>query len=257
MIEIKNLKAGYDEKNILDISSMKFNEGEICGIVGLNGSGKSTLLKTIIALTQWTGEINLEKNDSKKLSPKQRAKIVSYLPQKNVTAAMDIFTLVSHGRFPYLGFSKVLGKKDLEIIESALHQTDLWNKKDKLLSEISGGEKQRAYLAMVIAQNTKMILLDEPTSYMDIRHQLEIIDVLKNLKSQGRGIVLTSHDLPQSFSFCDKIYVLEKGKIVAQGKPDELVEQNGLIKKVMDIELKKDLNVDSLYSYRLGKCESY
>lgn len=253
MIEIKNLKAGYDEKNILDIDSMKFNEGEICGIVGLNGSGKSTLLKTIIALTQWTGEINLEKNDSKKLSPKQRAKIVSYLPQNNVTAAMDIFTLVSHGRFPYLGFSKVLGKKDLEIIESALHQTDLWNKKDKLLSEISGGEKQRAYLAMVIAQNTKMILLDEPTSYMDIRHQLEIIDVLKNLKSQGRGIVLTSHDLPQSFSFCDKIYVLEKGKIVAQGKPDELVEQNGLIKKVMDIELKKDLNVDSLYSYRLGK----
>ncbi len=255
MIEIKNLKAGYDEKNILDIDSMKFNEGEICGIVGLNGSGKSTLLKTIIALTQWTGEINFEKNNSKKLSPKQRAKIVSYLPQNNVTAAMDIFTLVSHGRFPYLGFSKILGKKDLEIIESALQQTDLWNKKDKLLSEISGGEKQRAYLAMVIAQNTKMILLDEPTSYMDIRHQLEIIDVLKNLKSQGRGIVLTSHDLPQSFSFCDKIYVLEKGKIVAQGKPDELVEQNGLIKKVMDIELKKDLNVDSLYSYRLGKCE--
>lgn len=253
MIEIKKLNAGYENKSVLKIDSMTFKEGEITGIVGLNGCGKSTLLKTIIGLTDWSGEICAEGKNLKSLGHKSRAKLISYLPQTNPNGTMDVQTLVSHGRFPYMGFSKVLGTKDVELIENALKLCDLQEKKEKLLSEISGGERQRAYLAMVIAQNTKMILLDEPASYMDIKHQIEIMEVLKNLKEQGRGIVLTSHDLPQSFTFCDKIYLMENGRIVAEGRPDELVQVPGLLKKVMNVELQKDQNPDSLYSFTLKK----
>lgn len=253
MIEIKNLKSGYGNKNILDISSMIFNEGEITGIVGLNGSGKSTLLKSIVGLNDWTGEISADKKSIGKLNHKNRAKLISYLPQINPTGIMDVQTLVSHGRFPYLGFSKVPGQKDIELIENALSLCDLQGKRDSLLSEISGGERQRAYLAMVIAQNTKMILLDEPASYMDIKHQIQIMDVLKKLKEQGRGIVMTSHDLPQGFTFCDKIYLMENGRAVACGKPEELVDRQDLIKKVMNVNLQRDLNPKALYSFSLAK----
>lgn len=253
MIEIKNLKAFYDDNIALEIDSLDFNEGEITGIVGLNGSGKSTLLKSIVGVTCLQGEIFYDGKSIRHLGHKNRAKLISYLPQINQNAAMDVRTLVSHGRFPYLGFSKVPGAKDIELVENAIALCDLKEKKEKLLSEISGGERQRAYLAMVIAQNTKMILLDEPASYMDIKHQIEVVEILKRLKEQGRGIVLTSHDLPQSFSFCDRIYLMQKGRIVAGGTPKELVDQKGLIEKVMDVELRQDANPDSLYSFRLAK----
>lgn len=253
MIEIKNLKSGYENKNVLDISSMDFNEGEITGIVGLNGCGKSTLLKSVVGINDWTGEIFAGKKNIRRLNHKNRAKLISYLPQTNPTGSMDVKTLVSHGRFPYLGFSKVPGSKDIELIENALSLCDLQKKKDCLLSEISGGERQRAYLAMVIAQNTKMILLDEPASYMDISHQIEIMKVLKNLKEQGRGIVLTSHDLPQSFTFCDKIYLMENGRVAACGKPEEIADQQGLIKKIMKVNLQRDMNPNSLYSFYLSE----
>lgn len=255
MIEIRKLNAGYEDNRILQIDSMSFREGEITGIVGLNGSGKSTLIKSIIGLTAWTGEILVDGKNAAGLRPRDRAKLISYLPQVNPNGTMDVKTLVSHGRFPYMGFSKVLGARDVELIENAIRLCDLWKKKDSILSEISGGERQRAYLAMVIAQNTKMLLLDEPASYMDIKHQIEVMEVLKNLREQGRGILVTSHDLPQSFTVCDKIYLMEKGHVVVCGTPEELICRQGLIQQVMDVELQKDLSPDSLYDFRLVKAE--
>lgn len=257
MIEIQNLRSGYCGKNILDIENLRFDDGKITAIVGLNGSGKSTLLKSILGMNsdfqETSGSVFIDGKNLKSLSHKQRAKMVAFLPQIHQNANLDVYTLVCHGRFPYLGYSKILGEKDFALVENALRLTDMWEKRDKNLSEISGGERQRAYLSMVIAQDTKMILLDEPATYMDIKHQIEIVGVLSKLAKEGRGIVLTSHDLPQSFSICDKLCLMNGGKIVAQGTGEEVLSSLDLVRNVMGVGLAKTDDPNSLYQYNLIK----
>ena len=253
MIEIKNLKTGYDGKIVLEIESLNFKEGEVTAVVGLNGSGKSTLLKSLVGITSYQGSIKIDEKKASGLSHKKRAAFISYLPQTLPVANLDIYTLVCHGRFPYLGYSKILGKQDIEEVEKALRLTDLWHLRDKKLSEVSGGERQRAYLAMVIAQNTKYILLDEPATYMDIKHQLEIMDILRKLAEQGRAVIFSSHDLPQSFSVSDKVCLLKEGRLVAEGKPEILAADVRQMKDVMGIALKQNDEVDLIYKFSLRK----
>lgn len=258
MIEISNLQASYDgfeKSNILNIEKAVFEEGKITGIVGLNGSGKSTLLKTILGMTSVSaGSILIDGKKIKSLGHKGRAREVAYLPQSYAAPNMDVFTLVSHGRFPYLGFSKVLGQKDLQLVEKALKLTDLWDLREKNLSEISGGQRQRSYLAMAIAQDTKYLLLDEAAASLDIKHQLEVLIVLKKLAAEGKGIVITSHDLPQSFSVCDKIYLMENGVVVAEGAAEEVAAGEKLA-VVMGAGLKPAKDDDALYDYQLVKSD--
>ena len=251
MIEIKNLKTGYAGKIVLEIESLDFEEGQVTAIVGLNGSGKSTLLKSIVGITTHQGSIIIDEKKSSGFSHKKRAAFISYLPQTSPAANMDIYTLVCHGRFPYLGYSKVLGNQDLELVEKALRLTDLWNLREKNLSEISCGERQRAYLAMVIAQNTKYILLDEPATYMDIKHQLEIMEILRKLAADGRSVIFSSHDLPQSFSVSDKVCLLRNGRLVAEGRPENLAADSLQMKDVMGVALGKSADKDSVYGYIL------
>ena len=253
MIEIQNLKSSYAGTIVLEIESLDFKEGEVTAVVGLNGSGKSTLLKSIVGITAHQGNVMIDGKNAAELSHKKRASFISYLPQTSPAANMDIFTLACHGRFPYLGFSKILGKQDLELVEKALRLTDLWELREKNLSEVSGGERQRAYLAMVIAQNTKYILLDEPATYMDIKHQLEIMDILKQLAAEGRGIIFSSHDLPQSFSVSDKVCLLKKGWLVSEGKPENLAADTRQMKEVMGLALKQNNEDDLIYKFSLRK----
>ena len=253
MIEIKNLKTGYDGKIVLEIESLNFKEGEVTAVVGLNGSGKSTLLKSLVGITSYQGSIKIDEKKASGLSHKKRAAFISYLPQTLPVANLDIYTLVCHGRFPYLGYSKILGKQDIEEVEKALRLTDLWHLREKNLSEVSGVERQRAYLAMVIAQNTKYILLDEPATYMDIKHQLEIMVILRKLAEQGRAVIFSSHDLPQSFSVSDKVCLLKEGRLVAEGKPEILVADVRQMKDVMGIALKQNDEVDLIYKFSLRK----
>ena len=251
MIEIKNLKTGYAGKIVLEIDSLNFKEGEVTAIVGLNGSGKSTLLKSIVGITTHQGSIIIDGKKSSGLSHKKRAGLVSYLPQTLPVANLDIYTLACHGRFPYMGYSKVLGAQDLELVEKGLRLTDLWELREKNLSEVSGGERQRAYLAMGIAQNTKYILLDEPATYMDIKHQLEIMKILKELAAEGRSIIFSSHDLPQSFSVSDKVCLLKNGRLIAEGGPEILAADSLQMKDVMGVALGKSADKDLVYDYIL------
>ncbi|MCR4742349.1 MAG: ABC transporter ATP-binding protein [Treponema sp.] len=253
MISIKNLKASYDDKIALEIDDLDFEEGKITAIVGLNGSGKSTLLKAIVGINSYQGLIEIDGKSAKKMGYKKRARLVSFLPQYSPLANLDIYTLVCHGRFPYMGYSKILGEEDKENVEKALRITDLWDIRQKSLVEISGGERQRAYLAMVIAQNTKFILLDEPATYMDIKHQLEVVDVLRLLAREGRGLVITSHDLPQSFSLCDKVCLLKEGHLIEEGKVEQIADNHNLLKEVMGVGLKKNLDKDLVYGFSLCK----
>lgn len=253
MIEIKNIKCAYDGKIAFEAENLFFEEGKITAVVGLNGSGKSTLLKSIVGINFYEGMILIDGKNANSLGHKKRARFVSYLPQISPLVNMDVLTLVSHGRFPYLGYSKILGKEDLSLVENALKLTDLWELRSKNLTEISGGERQRAYLAMVIAQNTKFILLDEPATYMDIKHQIEIMEILKKIAKEGRGVIFSSHDLPQSFSTCDKVCLLQKGRIAAFGRPEEIALDSEKMKNVMGIRVEKIESESAVYRFNLCK----
>lgn len=253
MIELKNICAGYGEKDILKIDDVFFEDGKITSIIGLNGSGKTTLLKTILGLVHFRGDIFIDEKNAREFSVKERAKKIAYLPQNLQKADMTVLTLCKHGRFPYLGFSKILNESDKILVKNALLLTDMWEKRDKLLKEISGGELQRAYLAMVIAQNTKTILLDEPATFMDIKHQLSVLNVLKKLANEGRGIVMVSHDIPQSFTFSDKIFLMKNGQIVKKGNPNEVANDCVLLKDVVGVCLEKNKGQNLLYDFSLSK----
>lgn len=251
MIELKNIRAGYNEKNILQISSLCFEDAKITSIIGLNGSGKTTLLKTILGIVHSTGDIFIDKKNAREFSAKERAKKIAYLPQSLQKADMTVLTLCKHGRFPYLGFSKILNETDKNLVKNALTLTDMWEKRDKFLKEISGGELQRAYLAMVIAQNTKMILLDEPATFMDVKHQLLILRVLKMLANEGHGIVMVSHDIPQSFTFSDKVCIMKNGEIFAYDEPKKIANEPNILQNSMEFCVRQTESENSLYKYEL------
>ena len=253
MIEAKKITSGYSREAFLDIDSLSFEKGRITTVLGLNGSGKSTLLKTLTGIIPHTGEILIDGKELSALSRKEIARRVAFLPQNLPSPNMCVQTLVEHGRFASLSVGKVLRQKDRELVKEALMVTDIYHKRDANLNELSGGEKQRAFLAMTVAQDTAYLLLDEPCSYMDIHHQQKLVQVLKYLAENGRGIIMTSHDLPQSFSVSNSIVLIKEGRLAACGTPDFLLEQNNLIQNTMNVSLAKLEQPNLLYKYAVTK----
>jgi iron complex transport system ATP-binding protein len=150
---------------------------------------------------------------------------------------MSVGTLVAHGRFARMSFSKTMGVKDREAVRHALEMTGLWEERHRSVAELSGGERQRAYLAMVLAQETEYLLLDEPAASLDIAHQIEIMELLKQLSSDGRGIVITSHDLPQSAAYCDRICVIDRGRAALAIPAAELAEKTEMLRETLGVTL--------------------
>ncbi|WP_058486351.1 ABC transporter ATP-binding protein [Defluviitalea phaphyphila] len=252
MIELKNLTVSYGNKIILNNISTTFQEGDFVCIIGKNGCGKSTLLKTIIGLKNYSGKILLNNIDIKNLSRIERAKEIAYLPQIREVPSIDVKTLIEHGRFPYLGFSKILKQEDKDKISYAIEITSTKDILNKKVIELSGGERQRVYLAMVIAQDAKTIILDEPTTFLDISHQIEMMEIISKLNKEGKNIIIVVHDLPQAFTYGNEIKVIDRGNVVIEGKPDNLYK-NVEIGKIFGISLTKTHSKKALYSYHLVK----
>ena len=166
---------------------------------------------------------------------------------------MSVRTLVSHGRYSRLPFSKVLGPGDRDAIERALDLTDMTELAGCMLSKLSGGQRQRAFLAMVIAQDPLYFLLDEVTSYMDIEHQRKTMEIVRRLAESGKGILMTSHDLPLSFTVSDKIYIFEEGHAALQGSPGELLEKKEQVRDILGISIGQSSSAEALYTYELQK----
>ena len=166
---------------------------------------------------------------------------------------MSVRTLVSHGRYSRLPFSKVLGPGDRDAIERALDLTDMTELAGCMLSKLSGGQRQRAFLAMVIAQAPLYFLLDEVTSYMDIEHQRKTMEIVTRLAKSGKGILMTSHDLPLSFTVSDKIYIFEEGHAALQGSPGELLEKKEQVRDILGISIGQSSSAEALYTYELQK----
>ena len=171
------------------------------------------------------------------MSHKDRARRIAYLPQQLSPARMDILTLASHGRFARMSFSKVMGEEDKKAVRRALERTGLWQERYRRVDTLSGGERQRAYLAMILAQDAEYMLLDEPAAALDIAHQIETMDLLKELASEGRGIVITSHDLPQTAAYSDRICLIDRGSADPAAPPDQLIREGERIRQVMGMTL--------------------
>ena len=253
MIRMKNVCAGYGDKEILHNVSLNFNPGKVTVIIGPNGCGKSTLLRTLVRMNQpGSGEILLKTTTGEEI-PIERfttaevAQRVSFLPQSKRTPDIDVLRMVLHGRFAYLKYPRRYGKEDYEIARDALRCLEIENLEKRNLNELSGGTRQKVYIAMALAQDTDTILLDEPTTYLDIAHQIKTLKMMKELASHGKAIVMVLHDLVHAFQIADKIIVMQSGRVVCCGEPEEIY-RSGIIEKVFDVKLKR-IEMDGEWKY--------
>ena len=247
MIELKNLSAGYGGKTVVQNVSMTFPAGQVTVLLGPNGSGKSTLLKAALGLIEAGREqVFYDGVPIEKLSRRQVARSAALLAQSRPTAEIEAERLVLHGRFPYLAYPRQYSRKDRQIARQAMERTGAAAYAQTLVSRLSGGQRQSVYLAMLLAQQTRTVFLDEPTAFLDIRHQLELMDWMKALAVEGRAAVMVLHDLPLAMEYADRIALLERGKLVFQGSPEALYS-SGKIDEVFGIRFTRLLGEDGFH----------
>lgn len=237
-LEAIDIKAKYGEKLVLKNVNIKICDKEIVTIIGPNGSGKSTLIKVLSrCLKPSEGKVLVEDTDINNISTKDIAKKVAILPQtKHVSHDITVEGLVSYGRYPHLKFRQRLSSIDWEIIDWSMEKTGLQDLRHRYVNRLSGGERQRAWIAMALCQKPEILILDEPTTYLDISYQLEVLELVKELnQSLGLTVVMVLHDLNQAARYSDNIYVLKNGEIFQQGNPKNIIQSN-ILKDVFRIE---------------------
>ena len=250
MLELRNISAGYKNKTILKDASVAFEKGTLTSIIGANGCGKSTLLKAILGILPLSdGEIVIDGSSIGSMSRIEIAQKAAYLAQGNAVPDMTVEQMVLHGRFPYLSYPRRYGKADLEIAETAMETVGILHLADQPLYTLSGGMRQNAYIAMALAQDTDYILLDEPTTYLDIAHQLDLMKILRRLADDGKGIITVIHDLPLAFDFSDVLAVVHNGTIAAKASPEELSEMS-LIEEIFGIRMERMEDSKFYYQYQ-------
>lgn len=248
MLEVRNLKAGYSGKTILNQVNLTVPEGKVTAILGPNGCGKSTLLKTICGiLTAQSGEVLLDGTDILGLNPKLLAQKVAYLAQDRRIPDITVERLVLHGRFPYLGYPRRYRKEDFDATRTAMEKMGVAGLADTLVQQLSGGQRQKAYIAMALAQDTPVVLLDEPTAYLDIAHQLQMMQQARLLAQQGKTVLMIIHDLPHAMQTADKLILMNEGEIAAQGTPEEIFA-SAMVDRIFNIKLDR-VKTDSGWRY--------
>lgn len=250
-LQVENLQFGYRKQLVLKGLSFKIEKGNFISIIGPNGSGKSTLLKTLNQLySPSAGSILIGGTNINRLKKKELARKVALVPQDTIIDYdFTVEDIVLMGRHPYKGRFQKENEKDYKIVNEVLKMTNTFHLKDRIITEISGGERQRVIIAKALAQKPSIILLDEPTSHLDINHQIEILNLLKRLNEEmGTTIVIVIHDVNLASRYSDEIIMLNEGEILEIGRPERVITKKN-IEYVYDIkvEIEKNKYTDRLY----------
>ncbi|WP_127558122.1 ATP-binding cassette domain-containing protein [Saccharospirillum alexandrii] len=225
---VQNLTVGYDQRIIIDRLTLSLGQGRLTALVGPNGCGKSTLLKSLAhLLTPQHGQVVLQDGTTLNgLSTKAIARRIALLPQTPlVPEGIRVFDLVAYGRSPHLNAFGQLREHDRERVRQAMTRMDVTGLAARPVAQLSGGQRQRVWMAMILAQDTGIVLLDEPTTYLDLAHQYDLLELVRELIGEGRTVITVLHDLNQACRFADELVVMKEGQIMAQGKPEAVISE--------------------------------
>ncbi|MBJ2120275.1 ABC transporter ATP-binding protein [Arthrobacter sp. MSA 4-2] len=236
-LEARSITLGYDERKVVDGLTVALPPGRVSAIVGANGSGKSTLLRGLARLLKPSGgSVLLDGQDIRSLPSRAVARTVGLLPQAPVPpGGITVAELVGRGRYPHQGWFRRWTPGDDAAVAEALRVTDTLSFADRSVDELSGGQRQRVWIALALAQQTDILLLDEPTTFLDVAHQIEVLDLITDLnRSSGTTVAMVLHDLNLAARYADHLIVLKDGRLAAQGPPAAVVTP-GLVREVFGL----------------------
>ncbi len=229
MIKIKNLSTSYDGEAVLHGVDAHFPEGKISVLIGPNGCGKSTTVKSIMRLVpEYTGEIVIGGTPLEDIPQRELAKKIAYVSQSRNVPDITVYNMVMHGRYPYLSYPRRYRKEDHEIVKDAIKMAGLEEFADRKLENLSGGQRQKAYMAMALAQDTDVIIMDEPTTFLDVKNQFEMMDHAKKLSEMGKTIIMILHDMEAVLHYADHVILMKDGKDVLAGSAEEVLRSSKL-----------------------------
>jgi iron complex transport system ATP-binding protein len=227
-LELRNVTAGYRDRVVLHDITCRIEAGALVGLIGPNGAGKTTLLRVISGYLQpQRGQVLLDNRDIREMPPRERSRYMALVPQTlHIPVPFSVAELAAIGRTPYLSGWSPLTARDKDAVRAALSATDLSGLQDRPVDELSAGERQLALVAMALAQETRVLLLDEPAAHLDIHHAWSLIELVRSLAyERNMAVVMTSHDLNLAGAFCTKLVLLEQGRVAAEGSRDEVLTE--------------------------------
>lgn len=249
MIKTQDLCAGYASEQILFDINLTIPSGKITVILGPNGCGKSTLLKTFCGILPiQSGSIHLNADSLNTFTPKTLARQISYLSQSRQVGDITVQRMVLHGRFPYLSYPRRYRTEDLQIAQEAMNRMGIANFADAPIGTLSGGTRQKVYIAMALAQDTPIILFDEPTTYLDVSHQLQMMEHARFLSQDGKTVVMVLHDISMAMQVADKIIVMDKGHVIDQGTPQTIYD-SGCLNTVFGVKINRVQTANGWHYY--------
>ena len=249
MIELRHLSAGYGRNVVLEDINMNISDRKVLALLGPNGCGKSTLVKTILALQpKLSGEIVINGTHLEQLSSRERARRIAYLPQSRTTPNISGVKMILHGLFPYMSYPRQYGEKDYNAVKHVMELMGITELAEMMMPQLSGGQQQKVYIAMALAQDTDMIVMDEPTTFLDTGSQLDTCRLAHRFADDGKTVILVTHDLPLAMQYADEIAVLAERKLQAYGTSEDIYG-SGTLDRVFGIRLKRVMTEDGWQYY--------